>query len=138
MLPKTPDCSKPRAKLAEERRPSDLDILFQGMEAVSKPDIDIDHHRAGAYCPERALANRNWVFTEGAEKVLIQENPVLPKSRLVSHHVRHSDFGLHEPAAALDLCAVAVCEKCKSASRNGVRLNKRPESPIGGDALALW
>src|SRR5277367_696931 len=103
MLTKAAHSAKSSPELGEQRWPADLNVLFQGMQAIGKPDVNVDHHGSGADCPQCGLADRNRVLTQCPIEVLVQQHPVLPKRWLIADHVRHCDLAFHEPAATLDL-----------------------------------
>ena len=84
ILPKAPDPADSGAKLGIKGRPADLDVPLQGMEAVCEPDIDIDDHGTRPNGAKSGLADRDGMFAERPVEVLVQQNPVLPKRRLVA------------------------------------------------------
>src|SRR5271167_2976606 len=102
MLPETPNRAESRPELGIQRRPADLNVPFQGMEAVGEPDIDVDDHGTRSDGPGRALADPARMFAEGPVKILVEHDVVLPQRGLVADDVGHGAFGLDEAGTALD------------------------------------
>ena len=54
--PEGPEPRVASSELGVQGGPADLNVALQGMQAVGKPDVDVDHHGAGADGPQGALA----------------------------------------------------------------------------------
>ena len=55
-----------------KRRPSHLDIFFQGVKSVREPYIDIDNQRTGTYSAKCSSAKGDGMIPKSPIKVLVE------------------------------------------------------------------
>ena len=84
MLPEVSQAGELGTELGMKRGPAHLDIAFQGVKAVGKPDVDVDYHGARPNRAQGGLAERNWMLAQSPEEILVQQDSFLPKCWLVA------------------------------------------------------
>src|SRR4051794_3894256 len=93
-----PDSPVAAAELGIEGGPTDLDILFQGVEAIRQPDIDIDHHGPWTNGTEGALGQWYGMIAKGPVELLVKQDLFFPEARLVAKGICHINSALYEAA----------------------------------------